>query len=267
MIESIFINDINKLPCSNPEPHKITWLKKFTKGRTKLNAERLTFTDKINIIVGPNGSGKTTLLESIGNYFHATQGGYSLVTRLSVNKLIKNTSLTEVTYKDGMDIVSDGQIVFYNGGNVVGKTLDFNDDFIYNRLQRQIHKGSRGEESNMNMNYLLDNIEKHKDIQCSADFKSCNDLWNRFASNCLKIVDNKIPIGKPTIILDDIDLGMDLVNQSDTFRIVKALSNKFQILLSTHSLFPFVLFDQKDVNIIETKKGYYNKIKKSLGLT
>jgi hypothetical protein len=86
-----------------------------------------------------------------------------------------------------------------------------------------------------------------------------NDAWitaSNIYQDWIKSYTNK---GKPTLLIDELDDHLDIDNQVNYWQYIGKLTDRWQVIVVSHSLFAF---KQKDVNYINLNPEYFNKVKK-----
>lgn len=237
----------------------------------KLNGQ-IEFKPGLNIIVGPNGSGKSSILTSIANHLGANQSGYSVITKKWLQDIDWDSESSEIeTIVSPVDIEHDGQpIVFGDPRRRAGLTNSGIDEEFYGEgLLEHINMSqeSSGEQNNRRitpyLEILQNKIEFPTNFVDSINVNNINSLWkNRFNEVYHKWLSGNIPLGQPTILLDEPESGLGLMNQILLWNKIlksKKIAEKFQIILVSHSL---ECLNIDHANYIELRSGYLNACQK-----
>lgn len=166
-----------------------------------IGGRSITVNDRINVLYGPNGSGKNTILRTLASQSGCADGGWS----------------------DGRDpqalpyaatVERDGQPVFYQDCYQNSEESFIGADY----LESHSHLCSTGEKRIGLVNELVDYIE------------------NRFLTYKLRCDE------RPTLLLDEVDNHIGFAGQSILWdKLFAKLSKKYQLIVSTHSIFPILL--------------------------
>lgn len=176
----------------------------------------ITFNDRINVLFGPNGSGKSTVLKALAAAAGCEEGGWS-VPRDSDARGADDPE-ADVPGAEGlafgMSVDWDRKPVFFQDCY-----RDSDVSFIdAGYLESRSYLRSTGEKRIGLVNELITYIE------------------NRFLTYKLKRSD------RPTLLLDEVDNHIGLAGQSILWRdVFSRLSKKYQLIISTHSIFPVLL--------------------------
>jgi len=256
-------------------------LYKYKNGEVTYN-----FTDGINIITGRNGSGKSVLLKIIkkccgiqkdSTYPQMIQP-LSLMLGLLESKYMSIPEYIKREFKNSeypmSDINWDGNMVHYLNAD------HFSSNNAWNRIinnspnpnagQNELYSGieilanminsySQGE-STIQLLTKLNNLNTNYDQGLSR----VNDAWMNASDtfqNWLKSFPSEK--GKPTLLIDELDEHLDLDNQSYYWNYINYLTEKWQVIVISHSLFAFKK-SNKDVKYINLNPEYFKKVNQLL---
>lgn len=226
----------------------------------------IEFKKGLNIIVGPNGSGKTSILKAISHHLAANQSGFSIVTEKWLRDMdwVKDDENVE-RLNSNFEVTHDGQpIVFgdpHRGTGLTNSGID--SEFYAEGLNETFNMSqeSNGEQNNRRNMPFLDILEGRKEFPnfflTGINTDEINDIWkNRFKEVQEKLMIGKIPIGQQTILLDEPESGLGLLNQLLLWNKVlknEEIAKKYQIILVSHSTESLNI---DHANYIELREGY-----------
>ena len=166
-----------------------------------IGKRQIAFNDRVNVLFGPNGSGKTTILRTLATAAGCGNGGWS-------------DGRGAGDLSNSVTVEKDDRPVFYQDCYSNSEESFINADY----LETHAHLRSTGEKRIGLINELIDYIEE------------------RFLTYKLKRDD------RPTLLLDEVDNHIGFAGQA-IFRggIVGKLSKKYQLIISSHSIFPILL--------------------------
>jgi len=172
-----------------------------------IGKRKIIFNPWTNVLFGPNGSGKTTILSALAGASGCGHGGWSIG---------GEDEAEEQPFSATME--RDDHPVFYQDCYLNSEESFFNSDY----LEKHAHLRSSGEKRIGLVNELIDSIE------------------NRFLTY-------KHPKeSRPTLLLDEVDNHIGFAGQSVLWGdIFPKLSKKYQLIISTHSIFPILLNHKK----------------------
>lgn len=238
------------------------------------------FTDGINVITGRNGSGKSVLLKLIKNYCGISKDASypRMINPLSLSKnMLENTYYSIPEYIEERLINNMGYPkcnVDWDGSMIHYLTPEwFNPSEILKRYDTPFPKGkelfscgqgivqmmssnSKGE----GMIYLLLNLfNLPVDYEERMDERMANDVWVNASNIFHDWLESMPQDGKPTLLIDELDMNLDLDNQKFYWDYLHKLTERWQVIVVSHSYFAF---KREDVNHIPLNKKYFNLIKK-----
>lgn len=262
MLQKVLIKDNTNLPLSyaaNLEAFK--------------NGVEYNFKPGINIIVGPNGSGKSTFIQMLNMFFWCGSSmgskfpdGLDMIDR---DKLFNDDN----SLKDGIEIKSDYSLkVFAFKPYKDFKRDDGLSNFSNFSLMASSMRASVGEGTLLSLQALFDLIfNKEQDYKFVAKeinnrIDYTNDTWKmRFTNlyqyykkNQVKPKENEV-----TILLDEPDRNLYILNIDDVYDILSFHKPQTQIVASIHNpILIYKLSKNKDINFIEFENGYLEKVRK-----
>ena len=106
--------------------------------------------------------------------------------------------------------------------------------------------------------YLVEKAQR-KSFAVKDTLGPVNQVWEQWKADCNDFLKSSIPVGQRTILLDEPERSLDIVNQIKLLGYVSQdLSKNFQVIMSTHN--PLSLY-LPNVNCIELEEGYVKKSK------
>ena len=228
----------------------------------EIGNRKIIFRERITVLCGPNGTGKSTILKALAENAGCGEGGWSAMHRKTtvsghdltdenIRNNTKNISAAEkensslniaespdsipASLKFDADIKWDGKPVFYQDCYADTDISFFNNDFFNeNELLR-----SSGEKRIGLINELI------------------NFLEDRFLTY-------KTGRGEgPTLLLDEVDNHIGFAGQSLLWKFIfPMLAKKYQLIISSHSVFPLLL--RRD-DVVELSRYYPASCLKELG--
>ncbi len=235
-----------------------------------IGKRRHRFGDRINVLFGPNGSGKTTMLHTLAVAAGCGAGGWSDAAAGPLNGSAEapatdgrakdqgkteahgeredhghpaerpdGKSLTMLEYR--ITLEWDGRPVFYQDCYAHSEESFIGSGYLESREMLR----STGERRIGLINELIDYVE------------------GRFLTYKLK------PSERPTLLLDEVDNHIGFAGQAILWKdIFPQLSKKYQLIISTHSIFPVLLQKERTYrkdNIIELTPRYVEHCLRELG--
>lgn len=235
----------------------------------------IEFKDGLNVIVGPNGSGKSSILNCISHIMAANITGFSSVSKSWLKGCDFESFLEDNALPITPAIIEhDGRPIMYcnprQGISSIARSLDESEFQIETILDSfGGTRESSGEKSNRLLTPLTNSIPHAENIPetISAIFNinDLNDHWlTRLKTLQLTWLKPSIPLGKPTIILDEPETGLSILNQILLWN--KVLRNKdvlkdFQIILVSHSI---ECLNIPGAHYIELKKGFLDTCRQAM---
>ena len=184
-----------------------------------IRTRTLAFGPRFNLLFGPNGAGKSTVLRTLAMKTGSFPGGWS-----------DGRTPTEPEY--GTEMSWDGLPVFYQDCDNQSDQPFIDPHFFEDHALLR----STGEKRIGLINELV------------------NDVERRFPTYKLSIHDH------PTLLLDEVDNHIGFAGQSLLWKdLFPQLARKYQIIVSTHSIFPILTQKQNGLRndrIFELHRGY-----------
>ena len=251
-------------------------------GETKILPEgsEYEFKSGVNIIVGPNGSGKSTLLNLIRKYILINIDKQDAKNVDSLFDYYTKSDKDEDHMFDGIDVYSDYRLASFNfvhmdelskGGS--DRWLDSFSSFSHSFASMN---ASTGEAVKVALHHLFSKMfDKKTNLKFPIEelqktVEEGNSWWKANAQRYLEYVKkHEIPFKKEeaefTVIMDEPDRNLDLLNIDEIYSILSIRKEQTQIISVVHNpLLIYKLSKCDDVNIIEMENGYVNKIKKAI---
>ena len=190
-----------------------------------IRKKTFSFKSRLNLLTGPNGSGKSTILRALADAAGCGSGGWGEKTPGSGKEILTCST-------DFFTVERDGRPVFFQDC-YTDSEKSFIDPSIFEKFSRL---RSTGEKRIGLINELINHIE------------------DRFITYKLKKEE------RPALVLDEIDNHIGFAGQSLLWKhIFPLLLKKYQLIVSTHSIFPLLLNREKTLredNLISLVKGY-----------
>lgn len=257
--------------------------------------------DRPNVIVGPNGSGKSALLTALSIHTMSFFTGQSELdphmTRSTHDDecwwSLKHQYGQDWEFLKGLNALGDGApAVYYRPGHIPGN----GDSVAYSMMcgyfdsareyGRMIDEKSSGQQCSALLKRFTDILNgtrtiptdyaMHKDWEFNAmeRIKSRNDSNDSFGRNIMPweykgavleaiAKQAKENPGTPAVILDEPEQSLDAKSEFKLWKSIKdADCSKMQLIVATHSIYPFMHLDA--FNVIETVPGYIRDMKEIL---
>lgn len=235
-------------------------------------ANKVEFTDGINLLVGKNGVGKSTMLRVLAGYtgINTTSprlgGGWSAPPRFV---FVENYKFPQ-SFKDNTianieaEVEWDGMPVFYNTSGLsdsaaIYSNSLFNDEsesadgmtsFIDHVQMIQTHL-SDGQLRGYNLSKLMKTLKSPPE-----PFIQARETDIRSAKAYAEYVASLPRNGKKTLLLDEIDRNFSLDVQVTFWeQLIPKVAKDYQIIISTHSIIP-MLMKRETFNLILFEEGF-----------
>lgn len=249
---------ISKLVFKDRKRSCLPWLVNTDLFKKK---RQITFKEGLNTIVGPNGSGKSTILNLLAIMMLAQDFGVSRLDDMTFSKVLGSKKTSRDDFLDGIRPVHDGQPVIYINPDL---TYGLGGGFAYftdTRLGAQNMMARRRSSTGQYAKYQL--VERLQDRPGPLDLSKFSYLRDSPKGAALLEFWEKPEIeelGQPTVLIDEADRSMDLLNQLDMWTFLKLAGNppkgRGQFIVATHCV---AAFDIPGANYIELEKGYRKK--------
>ena len=250
--------------------------------------------NKINVFFGPNASGKTTILKTLAAYCMCGTNGMTSLNNfepldfgLFNGKYDKEgiESIMLKSAKNKANVDWDGYPVFYANfrpsttiDDYVGSIVDDGNGSTLNYIFNK-NRMSFGQ----NTIYMINRIVRIMEQMCDFDSFSkgmeesvrskdrANSVWKECFESTYKYWKGMVTdeSSKPTILLDEIDKFLDIINVIGLYtKCLPSVIKKIdcQMVIVTHS--PFIMIDSKVMrdtyNIISLDEKYTENVKKEL---
>lgn len=229
---------------------------KTDEGKYCLKDKTLTFNDKINVLFAANGTGKSTILDAISIYGLTTGGWSNLNFHCADFGLLEKEynihTLAESKHKFTAEVDIDGPVfkligVTRSQYEYGGEHCGFGEG-LFNSAEALVQKMYRSQrsqgqilmhEQGTHLVAFLNDYDKYKFDEETFKrpvTKTVNDTWKEMYQRLYDYAkETVLKGGKPTLILDEPELHLDLDNTLGLYtNIIPKLSKHFQIILSSH---------------------------------
>lgn len=260
MIEYIKFTDLNKVSES--------YIPNVKAIKRRLNKE-IRFKNGINILLAPNGTGKTTIINTIAKYHFCYNTGTVFIDKETIFDVsiynLMGDDFDDYPYKpkDGIEMSSDGNVCYvsprsYNGVADLDHTFMTAKDFATSLFDRDRSAGETNKSNFIRIYNKVKDIDmnEYRKVAVESFFedKYRNDRYGKCKNTVFKYICNpNLEPSKPTMLIDELDSNMDIINSINLMKSINYISQKFQIIMATHN--PLVL-EMPNVNIIELKRFY-----------
>jgi len=221
------------------------------------------FDERLTVLFGQNGSGKSSILKCIKAYcgIPLENGGWSRInSELALGAQVReHFPFVYREFSPGhceCRLDWDGSPTFVNEGDVkidkwawfTHKDISSEDGMSsdVDHMQNLIDNPSSGQYRLKKLNKLFNMLKTPPVLtQYVSDHPAQRaevDYYRSLPRN-----------GKITLILDEPERALSLPKQMELFKLLKEMSNDYQIIIATHS--PFILFED-GVNILNIEEGY-----------
>jgi predicted ATPase len=259
----------------------------FTKGYPLqlpcIGKRRFDLATGVTILFGPNGCGKSTLLSAMTAYSSIKGGGWSrFQDPFDIFGISRDDSYKHQLPKKYTRLVRDAfeADVGWDGtpslahSSAISDTTSFS--FLFDSAE-QSHDGmttlkdqiialtgkaSQGERRMGKLFRIFQMLAQPPTLDAIPKHFDYNDTWQEAWKVQLNYFKSLSHTGPNTILLDEPDRSLSIVNQVDFwFKVVPQLT-KHQTIIATHS--PFVFSLPYKTNLIDMQPGYFAECQKAM---
>lgn len=243
-----------------------------------LKNPEINFGKGLNIIVGDNGYGKSSLINLIASMTFSKQGGISFFSNEGTKILNENLAFFFSNLKYDGESVSYINPFATNGLLFHGAAFDY-DFFEKCKNTMSNYTLSSGEKTLFELEMVgnekfkfdktktLSKLLKIIESICERSYIKYSDDVKHYKiikENLLKTYEiNLIPKGNNTIIIDEFERSVSILNQRKILNDLKRKADEenIQIITSSHSIFSLMYLEDESVNFIGDL-NYLKKLKK-----
>lgn len=285
------IDSITLLPCGRPHKRGDDFYFRKLYGITS-KERTFNFKDGLNLIIGPNACGKSTLMQILAKRMSIMDDNVSQTISNIFQYVFDDRLINKYLQKTYEEILNEGRIGYgyevptimkyrnvicyyltrnsFNSRNVLDSMMagircnssDFNGEDMFSIANDMLNqeKYSNGEKSFRLLSKLMkktdsEQIFDRETLKKTAGFGGISDEFADKMIEWQKIHSDSS--AKPTLMLDEPEEGMDILNQFFFWQnVIPKLLERYQIILISHSVFAMKYLKDKNANIISffTKK-------------
>ena len=247
-------------------------------------------TEKPNVIVGPNGSGKSSLVAALSLRalcFYTYQSGLD-------NNLIGGNDGEKYWFREkgwsrdweflpGLKCITDSAPALnYRPNYIPGNDFSLTHAMMmgYSNESDEVRKATDKKSSGQQSRAMQDRVmailagdmsqmtHRHSNWRYGVEkLNEKNAGWvgdYHFQAEVLKDLVRKTPdAAMPLILMDEPEQSLDLLTENALWQAIgNADCKKMQVIVATHSLYPFL--EPEKFHFIEAEKGYVKSVQKAL---